>query len=239
MLRIAICDDEEVDLCHNEAAIKKDLSRRGIPYSEICSFTSPEKLIEDSFDLYFLDIEMPGSNGLETAKKLRLKGIETPIVYVTNYTAFALAAYEVFPLSLVSKPLTAETVKNVMDEFFRRYKNESERKLAFKTTDGLTMISPSDIIYLHCVARNDIIAVAKDRMYSLHEKFEDLYEKTASHGFFKIRRDIIVNLSHVKGVTDDCKVKMMGGMLLPVAFRVKNDFLAAVAGNAIARISGS
>ncbi|MDR0944499.1 MAG: LytTR family DNA-binding domain-containing protein [Ruminococcus sp.] len=238
MLRIAICDDEEVDLCHNEAAVKKDLSRRGIPYSEICSCTSPEKLLEGSFDLYFLDIEMPCSNGLETAKKLREKGIGAPIVYVTNYTAFALAAYEVFPLSLVSKPLTDKTVKNVMDEFFRRFKDESERRIAFKTTEGLTMLTPSEIIYLHCVARNDIIAVTKSKMYTLREKFEDLYEKTSPHGFFKIRRDIIVNLSHVKAVTDDCSVKMTGGALLPVAFRVKNDFLAAVAGNAIASFSG-
>jgi DNA-binding LytR/AlgR family response regulator len=118
MLRIAICDDEEVDLCHNTTQIKKDLSRRGFADSEIDGFTSPGKLLQAAaYDLYFLDIEMPGGNGLETAKSLRAKGINAPLVYVTNYTAFALAAYAVFPLSLISKPLTGETVKNVMDEF--------------------------------------------------------------------------------------------------------------------------
>jgi DNA-binding LytR/AlgR family response regulator len=241
MLRIAICDDDEVDLRRNEAVIKKDLDRRGISDSETDCFLLPEELIDASppYDLYFLDIEMPLSNGLETAKKLRGKGIAAPVVYVTNYTTFALAAYEVFPLSLISKPLTETTLKTVLDEFFHRYYGVTEQRLAFKTSEGLTMFSPAEIIYFHCIARNDIIAVTGIGMFTINEKFEELNDKMTSHGFYKIRRNIIINLSHVKAVTDDCKVKMTNSMILPVAFRLKNDFLAALAGNAIARFTGS
>jgi DNA-binding LytR/AlgR family response regulator len=126
-----------------------------------------------------------------------------------------------------------------MDEFFRRYTGETERKIAFKTEDGITYLPPSEIIYFHCLARNDIIAVTPGGMITFRDKFDDLYEKIAKHGFYRIRRDIIVNLSHVKAVDDDFKVKMTGDTVLSIAYRVKNDFLAAVADNALARFSGS
>jgi DNA-binding LytR/AlgR family response regulator len=240
MLRIAVCDDEQDDLKNNRAVIESDLLGRGITEFEIKCFYDPDALIacETIFGLIFLDIEMPGRNGIDTAAKIREKGVSTPFVYVTNYTSFALAAYSVFPLSLVSKPLTKDTVKNIMDEFFRRAASDTPKLIEVKTAGGMLMLLPSDIIYFNCVAKKDIIAVTASSMITLTEKFDTLYEKISEYNFFRIRRDIIVNLGHVKAVVDDSKVKLTGGIILPVAHRVKNDFLAALSKKVIVELAG-
>jgi DNA-binding LytR/AlgR family response regulator len=240
MLRIAVCDDEQDDLNNNRAVIESDLLGRGITEFELECFDDPDVLIssETIFGLIFLDIEMPGRNGIDTAAKLREKGISTPFVYVTNYTSFALAAYSVFPLSLVSKPLTKDTVKNIMDEFFRRAASDTPKRIEVKTAGGMLMLLPSDIIYFNCIAKKDIIAVTASSMITLTEKFDTLYEKIAGFNFFRIRRDLIVNLGHVKAIVDDSKVKMTGDIILPVAHRVKNDFLAALSKKVIVELAG-
>ncbi|MDR0986925.1 MAG: LytTR family DNA-binding domain-containing protein [Ruminococcus sp.] len=240
MLRIAICDDESDDLKNNRVIIEGDLLGRGITEFEIKCFDDPVSLInsETIFSLIFLDIEMPGKNGIDTAAKIREKGLSTPFVYVTNYTSFALAAYSVFPLSLVTKPLTNDIVKNVLDEFFRRAHDASPKLIEVKSADGLLMLLPSDIIYFNCVAKKDIIAVTKSSVITVSETFDSLYDKIAEFNFFKIRRDIIVNLGHVKGITSDGKVKMSNDSVLPIAHRVKNEFLAALSKKVIVELAG-
>jgi DNA-binding LytR/AlgR family response regulator len=240
MLRIAVCDDERDDLKNNRIIIENDLLGRGITDFEIKCFDDPNALIDSEtvFGLIFLDIEMPGKNGIDTAAKIREKGLSAPFVYVTNYASFALAAYSVFPLSLVTKPLTGDTVKNVMDEFFRRAAENSPKRIEVKSKDGMLMLLPSEIIYFNCVAKKDIIAVTGSRVITVIEKFDSLYEKIAEYNFFRIRRDIIVNLGHVKAIVDDSKVKMSNDAVLPVAHRVKNDFLAAVSKKVIVELAG-
>jgi two-component system LytT family response regulator/two-component system response regulator LytT len=240
LLRIAVCDDDPSDLQQNTAIIERDLKGRGISDFVIDSFEDPEKLIENSslYGLIFLDIEMPIKSGIDTAVKIREKGMSVPFVYVTNYTSFALVAYSVFPLSLVSKPLGTDSMKNIMDEFFRRTAAEPLKHIEVKSSSGILMLLPSDIIYFNCVAKKDIIAVTNDSMISLAEKFDTLYEKISDFNFYRIRRDIIVNLSHVKAITDDCKVKMSNDAVLPLAHRVKIDFLAALSKKVIVEFNG-
>ncbi|MDR0974826.1 MAG: LytTR family transcriptional regulator DNA-binding domain-containing protein [Ruminococcus sp.] len=240
MFRIAICDDDKDDIISNRTIIEQDLLGRGITDFEIICFDDPEELIESSilFSLIFLDIEMPGRNGIDTAIKIREKGISTPFVYVTNYTSFALVAYSVFPLSLVTKPLTSDIVKNVMDEYFRRHDNAKPKLIEVKSAGGALMLLPSDIIYFNCVAKKDIIAVTNSSMITLTEKFDTLYERVSEFNFFRIRRDIIVNLGHVKAITDDGKVKMSNDTILPVAHREKNEFYAALSKKVIVELGG-
>lgn len=87
MIKVAICDDDK-QICSKLIAIVKEyFADIGRPVW-VAEFTSGLKLLKANirFDVIFLDIDMPGLNGIETAKKLRNWDVNSKIVYVTNYS---------------------------------------------------------------------------------------------------------------------------------------------------------
>ena len=79
-MRIGICDDEK-EIRHTFA----EKIRRIYPKAELEQYPSGEELLSADRmpDILLLDIRMPGRDGMETAKKLREKGGETVIIFVT------------------------------------------------------------------------------------------------------------------------------------------------------------
>jgi len=78
-----------------------------------------EKARMEQFDLILMDIQMPGLNGLEAAKKLREEGITTPIAALTAYAmpedrARCLAAG---CDDYISKPIDRDELKRVLSKY--------------------------------------------------------------------------------------------------------------------------
>jgi DNA-binding LytR/AlgR family response regulator len=241
MMRIAVCDDEADDLLHNKECIRTELLGRGITEFEVDMFERPDKLFDTGkpYNLIFLDIEMPGMNGIDTAKLMRERGMSTPFVYITNHSDYAFAAYAVFPLSLIKKPIYPATLRPIMDEFLRRTASSLPKCIELQTDSGFRFLAPSEIIYFNCIAKRDIIAVTENgSSITITERFDDLYGKIAKYNFFKIRRDIIINLSHVKAVDSANRVVMSNETVLNVSHRTKNDFLSALSETVIAEFTG-
>jgi len=92
MYKIAVCDDEQV---FADEIINK-LQMRNKNYQIIC-FDSGEKLLSyvPDFDILFLDIEMPGFSGMETAAKLRESGYDGIIIFLTNHTELMPDAFKI------------------------------------------------------------------------------------------------------------------------------------------------
>ena len=81
-MKIAICDDEK----EIRESLRKILEEYKEPFEQIDLYTSGEELLEydRNYDLLFLDIDMKGINGIETARKIRLKDKKIKIVYVLS-----------------------------------------------------------------------------------------------------------------------------------------------------------
>ena len=95
--RIAICDDTADDIAQlKEALYNYD------PTYDIISYTDGQTLIADfmnnkhAIDILFLDICMPGTDGIKTAEKIRSIKKDIIIVFVTSSRDYYSQAYEVF-----------------------------------------------------------------------------------------------------------------------------------------------
>ena len=77
-------------------------------------YESGEKLVESdqNYDILFLDIDMDGMNGIETAKVLREKDKNVKIIYVTSYAEYVHYAFAVHAFAYLLKPVSQEQVKS-------------------------------------------------------------------------------------------------------------------------------
>lgn len=85
--------------------------RRGIAYSY---------LVNHDVDLIFLDISMPGENGLAFANRLKESGIRMKLVFVTSYKEYAPYAFDVHAYDYIVKPVEQDrlhkTVQRILSE---------------------------------------------------------------------------------------------------------------------------
>ena len=70
---------------------------------------------DEPIDVVFLDIEMPGSNGLEVAQRLKLSAPQTNVVFVTGYPEYALDAWHTQASAFLVKPVDEDDVRRALD----------------------------------------------------------------------------------------------------------------------------
>ena len=99
MLRIAICDDDSATVQSNRSIAEDCLKQCGSA-GEIAAYTHSDNLLYDItedgffFDLILLDIEMPGSTGMELAGKIRPFLPNVKIIFITFHVEYAIDAFE-------------------------------------------------------------------------------------------------------------------------------------------------
>lgn len=117
MLRIAAVDDEAHALERFERMVL------GITELDLCGlFESGEQFLayleENPLDAVFLDMEMPGLNGLQLSEQIQNLNENIQIVFVTAFNQYAVEAFEVQAVDYILKPLTEErlnkTVKRLL-----------------------------------------------------------------------------------------------------------------------------
>ena len=113
-MKILLVDDEKLQLIRLENTIKKVL-----PDSELFCFSNPLDTLKDessnTIDIAFLDIEMPGLNGIQLAKKLKAINPRINIIFVTAYDNYALEAYKIHASGYVTKPVNEKKIKEEID----------------------------------------------------------------------------------------------------------------------------
>ena len=114
-MRIILVDDENLQLIRLEAEAKKVLPSDAV----ILTYNNPLQALKDNknekIDIAFLDIEMPGLNGIQLAKELKKINPLVNIIFVTAYDNYALDAYKIHASGYLSKPVKAERIKEELE----------------------------------------------------------------------------------------------------------------------------
>ena len=130
-MKILVVDDEKLQLMRSEEAVKKVLKD-----SEVFSYTNPVKAFDESknkqIDIAFLDIEMPGLNGIMLAKKLKHVNPKINIIFVTAYDNYAREAMQMHASGYITKPVNESKVKQEYDALRFPVELSSNKKLKIK-----------------------------------------------------------------------------------------------------------
>ena len=117
-MRIAIVDDQESERKHLRDMLDAYGAERNVPL-ELHEFSLSINFIEDytrPFDIIFMDIEMPGMNGLMLALEIKKVAPNARIVFTSGYDRYALEAYRIHAQGYLMKPIDAAAIREEVDQ---------------------------------------------------------------------------------------------------------------------------
>ncbi|MBI1765156.1 MAG: response regulator transcription factor [Acidobacteria bacterium] len=176
-------------------------------------------------DLLFLDIEMPGLNGLQVLQALPASVTLPLVVFVTGYDQHALAAFAANALAYLLKPVEDERLALVVDRAQRLHASapqraDEQRELSalIQTTPATTplrhivarkrdrflLLAPTDI-YFFRVADGIVRAHTVNETYWVNYQLNQLEDCLPADQFFRAHRSTLINLAHIKELRPDFK----------------------------------
>lgn len=213
-MRIAVCDDEELFRIEFKSVLDKVLINAEYDIDTFSGGSSLyEAFLKNPFDLVFLDIEMPGIDGITLAKRLRAVSENVQIVFLTSHIEYALEGYEVNALRYLVKPVDMNKLSEVL-KYIQDKKNNS-RQIMIKQEGEDIVIDLSDIIYMESMDKNVRIVTSKSE-YITRYNISDYEEELKNSGFLRIHRGYLISLSKVKKIVKN-DVVMDGDISLPVS----------------------
>ena len=202
-MKVLIVDDEKLAL----SRLNRILEEEGI--TSITAFNNPidaiKELSKTKFDIAFLDISMPGMNGLELANIILEMNPNTFIVFQTAYQEYALEAFSHGGFDYLLKPISNESVRKTLDKiekFMGKTKEEStqtSKKLIAKRGSKMYMIELDDIYYIKADLDEVIIKIKETDAY-VRKKMQDMQALLKGKNFFRVHRSYIVNVDKIKSM---------------------------------------
>lgn len=203
-LRALVVDDEEPSL----AELRFRLEELGEPLEIATASTSVDALRllhSRAFDVLFLDIQMPGLNGLELAGTLT--GLSRPpaVVFVTAYDEFAIRAFELRAVDYLLKPVAAERLRETFDRLWRRFEAATTgpepaaarlERLPVEAAGRTVLVDLADIRFAE--ARGDVVYVkTADQLHPTRFSLHELERRLPNPPFLRVHRAFLVNLKNV------------------------------------------
>ena len=158
MLRIALCDDNRQQrsatgkLLLDYGAARPHLAVRVSVFSSGLEVLDAAEEAGD-FDLYVLDVVMPGLSGIQLGMRLREVGSVSPIIYLTVSPEYAVDSYATRAFHYLMKPVQPETLFQVLDEAVAALEKKRKACIAVKSREGLRRVRLDEILYAELAER--------------------------------------------------------------------------------------
>lgn len=229
MLRIAICDDETTSRDALRFQLEKILveDTEEIVY-EFSSGTNAASWLAKhpgELDLLFLDVEMQGINGMETAEHIRKFDTSLIIVFVTGYSDYVFDGYRVGAQDYLMKPVSIPKLQDLLHRIRVKLTLEETQTFTIKTMDGTWRFRLHEILYFYSNKRKVILVTAKGE-YPFYAKLNDIEEQLAS-SFVRIHQRYLINPAAVDYLRSDSVT--LGNAELPCSRKFKETATAKIA----------
>lgn len=200
MVKIAICDDNTLELEKTTSLVKKWADCRGIEVA-IEAYDNGDSLLTNQkkrpAHIILLDIMMPLFNGMETAKELRKADGTSIIVFLTSSPEYAIESYDVKARGYLLKPINEEKLISVLDDCVNEIDAEKEN-IVVKTSIGYQKIYLEKIEYVEAQNRKSVIVLNDGSLIEVVETFSNTAEKfTGEEVFFQCHRSYLVSMGNV------------------------------------------
>ncbi|MCM1236830.1 MAG: LytTR family DNA-binding domain-containing protein [Roseburia sp.] len=215
MIHIAICEDNDDDMTH----LRSLLCQIKIP----CDFTeyaSAEPLLLDmetrrkQFDIFLLDILMPGSNGVETARHIRRLEEKAILIFLTSSEDFYREAFDLYAFHYLLKPVCLAGLTEVLTKAACHIP-AAEESLHIMSRGQNILLRHADITYIDSSNHVLCFHMQDGQKYSSYGRLDEILTQLASGLFVRCHKSFIINLIHVDRLTREGF--HIGNTLIPIS----------------------
>lgn len=209
-MKIAVVEDEKVhaDLLIRYLEIwlkanRVDFCIREFPNAAAFLFEWEQ---DQAWDALFFDIQMPGLNGVELARKIRKENRRGALIFVTGMTDYLLEGYEVEALHYLIKPVDEIKIASCMERVYNRYVEQEKREVILtearelvngeKNSRVTLRLLPEDIVYIEAAAHNTELHT-REKCYVVREGINVWRDRLSMEMFCSCHRSFLVNLLYV------------------------------------------
>lgn len=214
MLNIAVCDDDGCMLSRLEELVGNFFRTHCVDV-KILAYQSGENLrydLQDGFcyDLFLLDIEMPGTDGMELAKEIHDGLPAAGIIFITSHLEYAVAAYEYAVFRYISKSMLEEKLPAALEDFYKLYVLERSSYYRIQVKSHVEQLPFRDILYILKEGKYAVFHLRSGRTASVRRSLSQVYGEIGQEYFYLADRGCIINLANVTGM-DGEKILMPDG----------------------------
>ena len=216
MIKIAFCDDD-MEVLHqmNELLDRYRVERNeDITYA---AFQSPFELLTEIEkgirpDILFLDVVMPGQNGMDVAKEIRQYDMNMKIIFLTSSPEFAV-----------------ECFFRLMDAVLAECEKKKKNSLILRSKDGITRIDLQQLEYCEVLGRKLLFHLENGAVLESAGSLDDLAGQLMQYSnFFRPHRSFLVNMEYIQNISSR-SIKMVNDAEIPIPHgkcsEIKNTYM--------------
>ena len=216
---IALCDDHPQILQELSDLLEQWKSTRRAPLPYRC-YQDPQQLLRDAqqedFTLYLLDVVMPGTDGIETARQIRSFNETAQIVFLTTSKEFAYESYRVHALDYLLKPIDANSLFAILDDLYKKENSPSDA-LSLKCGTTLVRIPFHELCYVEVNGKHLFFNTTDGTVRQVFGTLREYEPKLLCRPeFHQVHRSYIVNLLQVEELTHS-GLRTFTGKYVPVS----------------------
>lgn len=229
MYRILVVEDDDHAAQRLEALLECYAKEHELRFSiqrEKSAFDLLE--VAQEADLVFLDIELPGTDGMKAAEELRSSGLDVPIIFVTNLAQYAVAGYAVSALDFIVKPVDYAALTLRMERAVKAMDARRSQTLAIHAREGLRIFPARDLVLVE-TRGHDIAYLLRDGTeLTMRKALREAAAELPSPPFVQASSGSIINMSHVCGI-EGSKIELSDGMSVYMSRSKRKSCLEALA----------
>ena len=186
------------------------------------------------YDLFFLDIDMTGLNGIELCRRLRADGSRALVVFISGKEELVFQTFEVQPFRFVRKNHFQEELPQLARDVSQelRGRTESSIVVAEPHSKRLYTFETRSLLYMEALAKDCRFVTAAGGTI-LTARLMELEERLRPHGFVRCHRSYLVNCQYIFSLDDRTVLPVYRRILSPSRGRaeeLRESFFAYVNG---------
>jgi len=233
MLYTAICDDNSEMVEFLRCAITRAYSENGLA-SEVDCFTSAREFLarhaDRPYDIVFLDIVMPETDGFAAARQMRKISKSTHIIFITTQSGLVYDSFDFQPFYFIPKgkpEITEGKIRDVVKKLSIHI--SADEKVVISAAYGNKFfVPPQDVLYIKSSLNNVEYHLADKSTRTVRAKLSDILSGLNTYVFAQPHNRFIVNMRHIEFIDyPNMEILLDSGDAIPISRGEKKSFDSA------------
>lgn len=218
----AVCDDDETALSAITGALISVFRKNGANVS--CDGFQSSKFLyaaiaDKKYNALFLDIDMPGLDGITLGKKLRSANVHSDIIFVSNREDKVFETLSVHPYGFIRKSSFLRDIADLAKMYIAERSTRNENSIEITSHGVIMHINVDDIVCIESLKDYQYMyIVGYKEPEKIRLSMEGLEAQLGRHGFIRIHKGYIVNYKFIRRI-ESTGVVLTTGVLIPISRR--------------------